>query len=323
MYDDWSKTGPNANWCKRTQEFISHAFSSANAHIEGVPCPCSICGNFKRQNEYNLSHHLVKNGFVPNYFIWTYHGENAPPPANEGYDDSDHLVDMLQDINDANQNTEVTSEAEIFFKLLEASEQPVHKDTKESTLSAVTRLMSFKSQFNVSATGYDTLLRLICDLLPEDSNIPKNFNESKKMLASLGMPYEKIDACYNGCMLFRKEHKDKITCDKCGEPKYHERNHSDSNKHLKPIARKVLRYLPIIPRIKRLFISEEIAKHMGSHKETCWKKPGVMMHPSDGEAWKAFDQLFPDFANEPRNIRFGLCTDGFTPFSFNAASYSC
>jgi len=65
---------------------------------------------------------------------------------------------------------------------------------------------------------------------------------------------------------------------------------------------KVLRYLPIIPRIKRLFISEEIAKHMGSHKETCWKKPGVMMHPSDGEAWKAFDKLFPDFANEPRNI---------------------
>ena len=91
------------------------------------------------------------------------------------------------------------------------------------------------------------------------------------MLASIGMPYEKIDACYNGCMLFRKEHKDKITCDKCGEPKYHERNHSDSNKHLKPIARKVLRYLPIIPRIKRLFISEEITKHMGSHKETCWK----------------------------------------------------
>jgi hypothetical protein len=182
MYDDWSKTGPNANWCKRTQEFNSHAFSSANAHIEGVPCPCSICGNFKRQNEYNLSHHLVKNGFVPNYFIWTYHGENAPPPANEGYDDSDHLVDMLQDINDAKQNTEVTSEAENFFKLLEASEQPVHKDTKESTLSAVTRLMSFKSQFNVSATGYDTLLRLICDLLPEDSNIPKNVYEKGKYI---------------------------------------------------------------------------------------------------------------------------------------------
>jgi hypothetical protein len=87
--------------------------------------------------------------------------------------------------------------------------------------------MAFKSQFNISVVGYDTLLRLICDLLPEDSNIPKNFNESKKLLVSLGMPYDKIDVCYNGCMLFRKDHKDKIACDKCGEPRYYERNSSD------------------------------------------------------------------------------------------------
>ena len=90
---------------------------------------------------------------------------------------------------------------------------------KETTLSVVTRLMNLKSQFNISAAGYDTLMRLIGDLLPENSKIPKNFNESKKMLSSLGMPYEKIDACYNGCMLFRKEHKDKLTCDKCNEPR--------------------------------------------------------------------------------------------------------
>jgi len=64
---------------------------------------------------------------------------------------------------------------------------------------------------------------------------------------------------------------------------------------LKPISCKVLRYLPIIPRLKRLFMSEEIAKYMGSHKESYSDKPGVMMHPSDGEAWKHFDKEFPEF----------------------------
>jgi hypothetical protein len=62
---------------------------------------------------------------------------------------------------------------------------------------------------------------------------------------------------------------------------------------------------------------------MGSHKESYSDKPGVMMHPSDGEAWKHFDKEFPEFADEPRNVRLGLCTDGFTPFSFKAAPYSC
>mgnify|MGYP003702865735 CR=1 FL=1 len=70
-------------------------------------------------------------------------------------------------------------------------------------------------------------------------------------------------------------------------------------------------------------MSEEIAKHMGSHKESHKEKVRVMVHPSDSEASKHFDKEFPNFANEPRNVRLGLCTDGFTPFSFSAASYSC
>ncbi|WMV45287.1 hypothetical protein MTR67_038672 [Solanum verrucosum] len=50
--------------------------------------------------------------------------------------------------------------------------------------------------------------------------------------------------------------------------------------------------------------------------------PGVLSHPSDGEAWKHFDNVYPDFASEPRNVRLGLCSDGFTPFSNNASPYS-
>ena len=48
-----------------------------------------------------------------------------------------------------------------------------------------------------------------------------------------------------------------------------------------------------------------------------------MVHLSDGEAWTALDHFDPDFARDVRNVRIGLATDGFTPFSDNAASYSC
>lgn len=52
------------------------------------------------------------------------------------------------------------------------------------------------------------------------------------------------------------------------------------------------------------------------------REDGVLCHPSDGEAWKHFDRKYLDFASEPRNVRLGLCADGFSPFSQSGRSYS-
>ncbi|XP_074373932.1 uncharacterized protein LOC141714303 [Apium graveolens] len=43
-------------------------------------------------------------------------------------------------------------------------------------------------------------------------------------------------------------------------------------------------------------------------------KDGEISHPADGEEWKNFDRRYPSFAQEIRNIRLGLATDGFNPF---------
>jgi hypothetical protein len=50
---------------------------------------------------------------------------------------------------------------------------------------------------------------------------------------------------------------------------------------------------------------------------------GVMVHPSDGEAWKHFNSVHPHFSVESRNVRLGLCIDGFNPFGSFIAPYSC
>jgi Transposase family tnp2 len=70
-------------------------------------------------------------------------------------------------------------------------------------------------------------------------------------------------------------------------------------------------------------MSPATAEQMRWHKHGVREMSGVMVHPADGEAWKSFDRTYHEFANELRNVRLGLATDGFTPFSLSATPYSC
>jgi len=81
-------------------------------------------------------------------------------------------------------------------------------------------------------------------------------------------------------------------------------------------------YLPLAPRLQRLYSSPATARNMKWHFENVPEK-GVLIHPSDREAWKHFDRTYPNFAAEPRNVRLGLCSDGFSPFNMSGRPYSC
>jgi hypothetical protein len=63
--------------------------------------------------------------------------------------------------------------------------------------------------------------------------------------------------------------------------------------------------------------------HMQWHKDGERENKEVMVHSSALDAWKALDNFDPEFARDVRNVRIGLTTDGLTPFSDNATSYSC
>ncbi|WMV25908.1 hypothetical protein MTR67_019293 [Solanum verrucosum] len=58
------------------------------------------------------------------------------------------------------------------------------------------------------------------------------------------------------------------------------------------------------------------------HKETYLDETNVLRHPVDSEAWKEFDKNHTWLAQEPRNIRLGLATDGFNPFGNMSTNYS-
>jgi hypothetical protein len=88
---------------------------------------------------------------------------------------------------------------------------------------------------------------------------------------------------------------------------------------------KQLCYIPITPRLKRLFLSEETTKQIRWHKEgkRDSEDSDIMSHPMDGEAWQALNRFDPEFARDPRSVHLGLSMDGFQPHSTNSGPYSC
>jgi hypothetical protein len=59
-----------------------------------------------------------------------------------------------------------------------------------------------KSKYNFSNQCYNDIMNLIIDLIPVKHNMSKDLYQSKKIVANLGMNYEKIDVCKKNCMLF-------------------------------------------------------------------------------------------------------------------------
>jgi len=138
------------------------------------------------------------------------------------------------------------------------------------------------------------------------------------MMKPLGLGYQKIDMRPNFCMLYYLENTELTECKTCGHSRY--KPIIGRGKTL--VAYKKLRYIQITPRLQRLFMLPKTAEHMTWHQSHD-AVDRVMMHPSDGEAWKHFNSVHPHFLAESRNVRLRLCIDGFNPFGSFATLYSC
>jgi hypothetical protein len=70
-------------------------------------------------------------------------------------------------------------------------------------------------------------------------------------------------------------------------------------------------------------MTEESAKQMTWHKNGVRYSPDNMVHLADGEAWQRFDDKHHVKADEARNVRVALATDGFNPYGPMSAPYTC
>jgi hypothetical protein len=62
--------------------------------------------------------------------------------------------------------------------------------------------MVIKLKFAFSNNCCKELLKLISDVLLANHKLPRGMYQSKKLLSSLGMDYEKIDICQENYMFF-------------------------------------------------------------------------------------------------------------------------
>ncbi|GLT69206.1 hypothetical protein SLA2020_413750 [Shorea laevis] len=232
----------------------------------------------------------------------------------EAEPESESVEDTIEDSN---------KRAKKLEDLLKDADTPLHANTKHSKLGAIVRLYSIKCMGGWSNTSFSMLLEFINELIPSDASLPKDTYEAKKYMRDLGLGYEKISACRKGCMLFWRENEKLDKCTSCNQSRWKDDvSHEDgSAKSLKKKPVKVLRWFPLIPRLQRLFMSHHTSSHMKWHAQGR-TKDGVLRHPADGEAWKAFDSRYPDFASDPRNVRLGLASDGFNPFGNMSTSHS-
>jgi len=276
--------------------------------------------------------HVYLYGWSATYTRWVHHGEAFDAEIVEHAEDAnepDDLVDVLHVDEPDNEDDHGTSEmlADLYVAVQEDGEQPmfakVLEDAKralcpgsvQSRFSFLVRLLHIKSFYRISNIALSVILKLLSGSFP-NCGLPDSYDKAKRYLKELGLGYELIHVCDNNCVLFRKDLAKADNCPKCKKSRWVD---ADSAKR---IPKKILRYFPLIPRLKRMFAKKSTSEETRWHKDKRVPVYNEMSHPADGEAWKDFHEVYPSFAKDARNLRLGLATDGFNPFGNMNTTYS-
>ena len=165
-------------------------------------------------------------------------------------------------------------------------------ESSHSRFSFVVRQLCIKSCYRIINTAFNAILKLLFSAFPQ-SKLPSTYDEANKYLRELGLGYDNIHVRRNNCVLFRKSYANLDVCPKCKQSRW-------EDKDGKRVPRKVLKHFPLIPRLKRMFTSSQIAKDLQRHKMRWAPVEGQMSHPADGKAWKHFDDKYNWFAKDAR-----------------------
>ncbi|GKB07403.1 putative transposase-associated domain-containing protein [Tanacetum coccineum] len=283
------------------ENFLDFAFERSSNSEGNILCPCSHCVNIFHHTRDDVFDHLICWGFRKGYSEWNLHGEGSTTSSpsrlnNEQEEIFDHdMHGLLNDIfhptppqqsigsgligegevqmSESNVNTGSgeTNGRKKFQDLLKDAEEKVYSNSKYSKLSCLVHLYHIKCLNGWSNKSFSMLLEFLRDLLPEGNLLPKTTYQVKKILANLGLSYEKIDACPNGCMLFwgdkDKEKQDKCSICNASRWKVAEDDSQVEMSRTKKKASKILRWFPLKPRLQRLFESSKTAALMKWHHE--------------------------------------------------------
>ncbi|PHU25194.1 hypothetical protein BC332_03526 [Capsicum chinense] len=202
---------------KGMEEFIKFSYSQPKYLSEKViRCSCKICKNIKHFTPDEVNVHIFKKGFTPGYWYWASHGEESPSinmnehvhssastshqgcifdmssrsQSNILAEDSEHVnryQGMVYDADDIELYHHVEATAEEspnmgvtkFYEMLNSAQEPLWPGYKYSELSIVVRMMSIKSEYNMSHGNFNSMEQLMKHTSYPDNKIPLEYYRAK------------------------------------------------------------------------------------------------------------------------------------------------
>jgi hypothetical protein len=195
-----------------------------------------------------------------------------------------------------------------------AATLPLYEGSTVSMLCATLLILNCCKTHGVSNMFMNELLMLLSmSILPAGNCLPKTEYEASKILSRLGLAYNMIHACPNGCCLFKGDLEDLEKCPVCD----HERYRMSGRARVPTL---ILRHFPLIPRLQRMYSSKKLSKlNLWHHFNK--SRDGNMRHTADCPQWSfVHSDLEPEagasmFGQDPRDMHLGLALDGMNPYS--------
>jgi hypothetical protein len=213
---------------------------------------------------------------------------------------------------------DISGNLELLEELYRQATKPLYEGANVSLISAIIVLVNMAVIHNVTNAYMSKLLHNLGSvLLPQGNRLPRKHYDAKEVIKKLGLNYNIIDACPNGCVLFRNEHEHLTACPRegCGLSRFIPGSTT--------ILARVIRHFPLIPRLLRMMRSPAIAKLLRWHHDFPNNDEEVMKSVVDSPAWRHVDtNIDPTFSRDPRNLRFSLALDRVNPFKHNSTQHS-
>jgi len=205
MDRDWiSLPRISAEYENEVEEFIKFAqrYEGRSDDEMKFRCPCVNCLNGRKLNATQVREHLICDGFLKSYTIWTWHSKliNFPTVSRSEYVvdsiteerreervQEDNMEDMIRDVG-----TEAFAQVHVYETMYVDAKIPLYVgSTKFTRLLAVLRLMNLKVTNGWTDKSFTELLVLLNEMLPEGNTLPTRNYDAKKILCPMGMEYKR------------------------------------------------------------------------------------------------------------------------------------
>lgn len=189
---------------------------------------------------------------------------------------------------------------------------PLYSGAEITVMDAVVKHLAWFSEHpGLSKEAFSDILKMQhYEILPSGNRLPASYSDAMKLVEPFLIQPIIFHACPNDCIVFRGDYIALDTCTVCGASRY-----DDTGSPAKRFT-----YLPVGPRLVRLFGTPNLAKIVQAHGLN--NSSEIMYDIHDSPTWKMAYSSDGEFASECRSISFAFNTDGVNPYSQNRVTYS-